>query len=175
MHKWTHNVQGINSFNSYQVVTYRHNIHFQHSMVARCEKYSPLHDKFWLAMQISEVMNRTKRATNIDEPCSTNGDSISNYLCNFREIAINSCPNVHMTCKCFQIGITVWVVGDYSKPTVNKLQLTQKKPPCPNYTWEVAHSGPMSENFRSTLSSNIILILSLNYHKTLAIWYGISA
>ena len=163
------------SFNCYQVVTYRHNIHFQHSMATRCDNYSPLHDKFWLAMQMSEVMNMTKRATNTDEPCSTNGDSISNCLCNFREITINSCPNVHMTCKCLKIGINVWVGGDYSKPILNKLQLTQKKPLCPNYTWEVAHSGPMFENFCSTLSSNILSILTLNYHTALALWYGIFA
>ena len=148
-HKWTHNVQGLNSFNSYQVVTYWHKIHLQHSMATRCDNYSPLHDKFWLAMHMLEVMSRTKRATNTDEPCSTSGDSISICLCNFKEITIKSCPKIHMTCKHFKIGINVSVGGNYSKPSVNESQSTQKMKPCPYYTREVAHSGPLFENFEA--------------------------
>ena len=100
--KWTYNAQGVNSFNSYQVVTYPHKIYLQHSMATWCDNYSPLHDQFWLAMQLSETVSRINRATNTDDPCSTSGDSISNCLCNFRHMTIKSRPNIHMNCKRFK-------------------------------------------------------------------------
>ena len=64
-------------------------------MATWCDNYSPLHDQFWLAMTLSETVSRINRATNTDDPCSTSGDSISNCLCNFRQMTIKSRPNTH--------------------------------------------------------------------------------
>ena len=72
-------------------------------MATGCDNYSPLNDKFWLAMQMSETVSRIKRAMNTDEPCSTSDDSISNCLCNSREVTIKSRPNVHINHKRFEI------------------------------------------------------------------------
>ena len=71
-------------------------------MATWCNNYSPLNDKFWLAMQMSKTVSKTKRALNTDEPCGTSGDSISNCLCNFKEGTIKSLPNVHLTRKRFK-------------------------------------------------------------------------
>ena len=92
-------------------------------MATGSDNYSPLHDKFWLAMQITENLSRIKRATSTDELCRTSGDSISNCLCNFREIIIKSCRNVHMIASASRIGMDVLAGEDYSKPIVNELQL----------------------------------------------------
>ena len=70
-------------------------------MAIGCDHYSPLNDKFWLAMEMSETVSRIKRTTNTDEPCSTSGESISNCLCNFIQIIIIICPNVHINRKHF--------------------------------------------------------------------------
>ena len=72
-------------------------------MATWCDNYSPLNDKVWLAMQMLETMSTIKRARNTDEACSTSGDSISNCVCNSREITIKSRPNVHTNRKCFEI------------------------------------------------------------------------
>ena len=71
-------------------------------MATGCDIYSPLHDRIWLAMPMSETVSIIKRARNTDEPCSTSGDSISNCLCNFRKMTIRSRPNVHMNRKRFE-------------------------------------------------------------------------
>jgi hypothetical protein len=100
--KWTHNVQGINSFNSYQVITYPHKIYLQYLMATWCDNYSPLNDKFCLAMQMSQIVSIIKRAMDTTDCCSTSGDSISNCLCNFKEIRIKLRPNVHINRKHFE-------------------------------------------------------------------------
>ena len=53
-------------------------------MATWCDNYSPLDDKFWLAMEMSKAVSKMKRAMNTDEPCSTSGDSILYCLCNVR-------------------------------------------------------------------------------------------
>ena len=70
-------------------------------MATGCNNYSPSHDKFWLAMHMSETVSRIKRATNTDGRRSTSGDSISSCHCNFKEMTIRSRPKVHMNRKRF--------------------------------------------------------------------------
>jgi hypothetical protein len=53
-------------------------------------------------MQMSKIVSRIKRAMNTDDSCSTRGDSISNCLCNVREISIKPRPNVHLNRKRFK-------------------------------------------------------------------------
>ena len=71
-------------------------------MVTGWDNYSPLNDKFWLALQMSRIVSKIKKAMNTIECCSTSGDSISNCLCNFKEMTIKSHPNVHINCKRFE-------------------------------------------------------------------------
>ena len=71
-------------------------------MATGCDNYSPLNDKFWLALQMSKIVSRIKKAMNTNECCSTSGDSISSFLCNFKDITIKSRPNVHINRKRFE-------------------------------------------------------------------------